>query len=108
VTPEQQGSRLAWKVIGIVAGLDVLAVLISMLFGDGLPVFVWMVSLLATPVLGLIAASIVSTRLQERAERGDDEARDSAGHQTDCPQLQRLLSRAPHSVPDCRSLGARD
>ena len=69
MTPEQQGSRLAWKVIGIVAGLDVLAVLISMLFGDGLPVFVWMISLLATPVLGLIAASIVSTRLQDQARR---------------------------------------
>ena len=69
MSAEQRGSRAAWRLFGVLVGLNLAAMAVAMLMGDEVPLVVWFNSLLATPVLGLIAAAVVHFRLPPESRR---------------------------------------
>jgi hypothetical protein len=70
MSAEQRGSRAAWRLFGVLAGLNVLVMLVSMIWNDNhAPLSAWFGSLFITPVVGLIAAGLVHFNLPPESRR---------------------------------------
>lgn len=63
MTPEQRGTRAAWLLFFVLAGVNVLSIFVVAFtpLGGLFPVLaLWVLSLVVTPVLGLIASLIIT------------------------------------------------